>query len=181
LKYTVEVVRMKRASLSVSRLIGRYTLQGRNCHVSYCLCHSESYLILILMIIAVIICNRTGFWVSCGGDRPPLWSSGQSSWLQIQRSRVRYPVLIFWEVVGLERGPLSHVSTVEKLLGRNSSRSGRENREYGRGDPLRWPRDILYPQKLALTSLASGGRSVGIVRLLAKGTEFFFCGGDHEE
>jgi hypothetical protein len=35
----------------------------------------------------------------------PLWSSGQSSWLQIQRSRFdsgRYQ--IFW-VVGLERGP----------------------------------------------------------------------------
>jgi hypothetical protein len=24
--------------------------------------------------------------------------------------------------------------------------------EYGRGDPLRWPRNTLYPQKLALTS-----------------------------
>jgi hypothetical protein len=24
---------------------------------------------------------------------PPLWSSGQNSWLQIQRSRVRFPVL----------------------------------------------------------------------------------------
>jgi hypothetical protein len=33
----------------------------------------------------------------------------------------------------------------------------------GRGDPLRWPRDTLYPQKLALASLTSGGRSVGIV------------------
>jgi hypothetical protein len=44
---------------------------------------------------------------------------------------------IFWEVVGLERGPLSLVSTIEELLGRNSSGSGLENREYGRGDPLR--------------------------------------------
>jgi hypothetical protein len=35
----------------------------------------------------------------------------------------------------------------------------------GRGDPLRRPRDTLYPQKLALTSPTSGGRSVGIVRL----------------
>jgi hypothetical protein len=35
----------------------------------------------------------------------------------------------------------------------------------GRGDPLRWPRDTLYLQKLALASLTSGGRSVGIVRL----------------
>jgi hypothetical protein len=49
--------------------------------------------------------------------RPPLWSSGQSSWLQIQRSGFesrRY--LIFCEVVGLERGPLSLVSTIEELL-----------------------------------------------------------------
>jgi hypothetical protein len=36
---------------------------------------------------------------------------------------------------------------------------------YGRGDPMRWPRDTLYPQKLALASLTIGGRSVGIVRL----------------
>jgi hypothetical protein len=35
----------------------------------------------------------------------------------------------------------------------------------GPGDPLRWPRDTLYPQKLALASLTSGGCSVGIVRL----------------
>ena len=27
------------------------------------------------------------------GIRPPLWSSGQSFWLQIQRSRVRFPAL----------------------------------------------------------------------------------------
>jgi hypothetical protein len=32
------------------------------------------------------------------------------------------------------------------------------------GDSLRWPRDTLYPLKLALTSPTSGGRSVGIVR-----------------
>jgi hypothetical protein len=31
------------------------------------------------------------------------------------------------------------------------------------GDSLRWPRDILYPLKLALTSPTSGGRSVCIV------------------
>jgi hypothetical protein len=30
-----------------------------------------------------------------------------------------------------------------------------------RGDSLRWPRDNLYPLKLALTSPTSGGRSVG--------------------
>jgi hypothetical protein len=49
----------------------------------------------------------------------PLWSNDQSSWLQIQRSGFdswRYQ--IFSRVVGLERGPLSLVSTIEKLLGR---------------------------------------------------------------
>jgi hypothetical protein len=40
---------------------------------------------------------------------------------------------------------------------------------------LRWPRDILYPLKLALTSAESGGRSVDIVRLRTKATEFVFC------
>jgi hypothetical protein len=43
-----------------------------------------------------------------------------------------------------------------------------------RGVPLRRPRDTLYPQKLALTSLASGGRSVGIVRLRTKSHGVFF-------
>jgi hypothetical protein len=28
-----------------------------------------------------------------GNTKPPLWSSGQSLWLQIQRSRARFPVL----------------------------------------------------------------------------------------
>jgi hypothetical protein len=47
---------------------------------------------------------------------------------------------IFWKVVDLKRGPFSLVSTIEELLGRNNSGCGLENREYGRGDPLRWPR-----------------------------------------
>jgi hypothetical protein len=43
--------------------------------------------------------------------------------------------------VGLERGPLSLVSTIEELRGRKSSGSGLEIRENGRGDPSRSPRD----------------------------------------
>jgi hypothetical protein len=39
--------------------------------------------------------------------------------------------------VGLERGPLSLVSTIEELLGRESSGSGLEKRDYGRRDPPR--------------------------------------------
>jgi hypothetical protein len=39
---------------------------------------------------------------------------------------------------------------------------------------MRCPRDTLYPQKLALTSLTSGGRSVGIFCSQTKATEFSF-------
>jgi hypothetical protein len=58
---------------------------------------------------------------------PPLWSSGQSSWLQIRRPRVRFPGTKRFsdkknkkgkQVVGLERGSLSLVSTTEELLDR---------------------------------------------------------------
>jgi hypothetical protein len=54
---------------------------------------------------------------------------------------------IFWEVVGLKRGPLRLVNTTEELLVRKGSSSGLENREYGRRDTSRW-RDTLYPQKV---------------------------------
>jgi hypothetical protein len=70
--------------------------------------------------------------------------------------------------VGLERGPLSLVSTVEELLGRKSSGFGLENQYYGRRDPPRWPR---Y-SSLSVTNFADkGGRSVGIVRSRTKATE----------
>jgi hypothetical protein len=50
---------------------------------------------------------------------PVLWSGRQISWLQIQKSEFDYrPYQIFWQVVGLERGQLSIVSTIDELLGR---------------------------------------------------------------
>jgi hypothetical protein len=50
--------------------------------------------------------------------------------------------------------------------------AGLENRDYGRGDQLRWPRDPLYQLKLALTSPTGCGSSVGLVRLRTKTKEF---------
>jgi hypothetical protein len=83
------------------------------------------------------------------------------------------------QVVGLERGPLSLVSTTEELLDKKSSGSCLENREYAHRDPSRWPCGTLYPQKLATTSQRSSGRSVGIVRSRTQTMEFvcffFFC------
>jgi hypothetical protein len=74
--------------------------------------------------------------------------------------------------VGLERGPLSLVSTIEELLERKNGGSGLEieNTSVGirRADHV----TPLYPQKLALTSPTSGGGSVGIIRSRTKSTEF---------
>jgi hypothetical protein len=67
--------------------------------------------------------------------------------------------------VGLERGPLNLVSTIEELLERKSSGSGLEYQNYGRkGSTALTTRHLLYPQKLALTL------PVGIVRSRTKAT-----------
>jgi hypothetical protein len=66
------------------------------------------------------------------------------------------------------------VSTTVELLGRKSSGSGLEIREYGRRDPSRRPRGMLHSQKLELTSPTSGGLSVGIVPSRAQATKFSF-------
>jgi hypothetical protein len=79
--------------------------------------------------------------------------------------------------VGLERGPISLVSTIEELLGRKSSGSGLENREYGCTYPSCRPRGALYPQTLALTSPTSCGRSIDIVRSRTQGHGGFIFSG----
>jgi hypothetical protein len=79
---------------------------------------------------------------------------------------------IFWEIVGVERGPLSLIRITEELLEWKSSGSGLKTVINSRGNPLCWPRNTLYPQKLALTSPTSSGRFVSIVCLWTKATEF---------
>jgi hypothetical protein len=76
--------------------------------------------------------------------------------------------------VGLERGSLSLVSTIEELRERKSSGSGLQSGEYDCRDPPRWPRDTPLAQKLALTSPTSGDRSAGIIHSRTKATEFSF-------
>jgi hypothetical protein len=67
--------------------------------------------------------------------------------------------------VSLERGPLSLVSTTERLLESKSSGFGLETREYGRRDPP-------IRKMLVLTSPTGGGRSVDRVRSRTQATEF---------
>jgi hypothetical protein len=62
------------------------------------------------------VSSRAELTLYSGTLGPPLWSSGQNSWLQIQRSGFdsrRYE--IFWEVVGLQRGQITFVSITEEL------------------------------------------------------------------
>jgi hypothetical protein len=70
--------------------------------------------------------------------------------------------------VGLERGPLSLMSTIGELLERKSSGSGLESREYGRRDPSRRLRDTPlsaekvgtnFADKLRYSSLADRPQS----------------------
>jgi hypothetical protein len=104
--------------------------------------------------------------------RPPLWSSSQSSWLQIWRAGFRFPTLPEKKVVGLKRGTLSLVSTTEELLDRKVAAPvyKTENTAVVIGHA-----DHMAPsirKKLAITSPTSGGRSVGIVLLRTQTMEF---------
>jgi hypothetical protein len=101
---------------------------------------------------------------------PPLWSSGQSSWLRIQRSLVRLPALPdFLRSSGSGTGSTQPQlsSCLEEIVKAPVKKTV--------GNPLPWPRDTLYPQKLALISPRSGDRSVSIFRSRTKATEFVLC------
>jgi hypothetical protein len=62
--------------------------------------------------------------------------------------------------VGLERGPLILVSTIEEILERKSSGSGLENGEYGRRDPSLGPYGIPLSAKVG-TNFADKRWSLG--------------------
>jgi hypothetical protein len=108
-------------------------------------------------------------------SRPPLWSSGQSFWLQIRRpgfDSQHYQNKK--KVVGLERDTLVLVSTAEELLDRKVAAAvyKTENTAVGIRHADHVPSSIR--KMLAITSPTSGGLSVGIVRSRTQAMEFSF-------
>jgi hypothetical protein len=75
--------------------------------------------------------------------------------------------------VGLERGPLSLVSTTEELLDRKVPAPVWKSENTALG--IRYADHVpLYRQTLALILPTNGGRSVGIFRSRTQVTEFSF-------
>jgi hypothetical protein len=138
--------------------------------------HSDNaqYMLAICLSYNRILrnCPLQIIWNYMIKKRPPLWSSGQSSWLQIRRPR--FDSRHYQKKKSNESGTGS-TQPCEHNWGatwQKSSGSCLENREYGRRDPSRWPRGTLYPHKLAITSPTSSGRSVGIVCSWTQTMEF---------
>jgi hypothetical protein len=131
-----------------------YILYFKNCHGSRVHNNIHFYLQTEWNVGRVPVFVQRNY-VRMGQIWPPLWSSGQSSWLQIRKP-------------GFDS---RHYQ--EKKSSGSGTGSTQPRREYGRRDPSRWPRGTLYPQKLAITSPTRGGRSVCIVRSRTQIMEFF--------
>jgi hypothetical protein len=107
------------------------------------------------------------------------WPLRQSSWPQIERSRVWFPVLPdFLRSSGSgTRSTQPRQDNLGAILKKTTAPVWKIEIN-GRGDKLWWPCDTLYPQKLVPTSPTSGGRSVGVIRLRTTGHGicfFFHC------
>jgi hypothetical protein len=79
-------------------------------------------------------------------------------------ARDRFPAVPGKKVVGLERGPLSLVSTTEELVDRKVAAPVYKTENTAVGTRHADHVAPSFRKKLAITSPTSGGRSVGIVR-----------------
>ena len=104
-----------------------------------------------------------------------MWSTGQSFWLQIRRSRVRSPALPdLLSSSGSGTGSTQPREVKLRSYLNKKSRGSRFRKQRLMAVGTRCANHVtpLYPQKLPLTSPTGGGRSVGMVRSRTKATEF---------
>jgi hypothetical protein len=131
-----------------------------------------------MSLVSSFICGWCCIRNHSAVTRPPLWSSGQSFWLQIQRS-----------VLGSIPGA-SRFSEKQRVWNGVHSASWGQLRSYleeiiaapvrkietnDRGDPLRCPSKTLYPQKLALLRQQAAVARSAQFASGPKPRSFFFC------
>jgi hypothetical protein len=113
--------------------------------------------------------SYNSFWHSRRG--PPLWSSGQSSWLQILKSRVRFPALPhFLRSSGSGTGSTQpREDNWGATWMKKVAASVKKDELTAVGICCAEHATLSIRKKLTLTSPTSGGRSVGIVCLRTNG------------
>jgi hypothetical protein len=99
-----------------------------------------------------------------------LWSSGQNSWLQIQRSQVRFTALPdFLRSCGSGTGSTPHEDNWGATLMKSSSCGSGLKKTRFTADGIRCADHAtpLYSRKFVLTPSTSGSRTIRIVHLLS--------------
>jgi hypothetical protein len=152
-----ETVKIALGMYCVSYLL--YCMSGDDCIHKWNTETFRGIILLLLLLVAaaalVVITDPNYFyfllftlWYWYVGDMrgPPLWSSGQSFWLQTQRSRVRFSALPdFLSSSGPGTGSNQPREPREVIWGatliKEVAAPVYKTEINGRGDPLRWPRD----------------------------------------
>jgi hypothetical protein len=111
-------------------------------------------------------------------SRPRLRSSGHGSWLQIHRSGLDSRCYqIFWEVVGLERSPLSSWVQLRSCLKQKETALFQKREITTVEDPSRWLRYTALSAKFGtnfIKKLHSFGRYSSLCGLRPR-SSFCFC------
>jgi hypothetical protein len=88
----------------------------------------------------------------CADKKPPLWSSAKSSWLQIPRSRVRFPALPDFQISSVSgTGYIQPHEQFEELLEWKVVAPGLENRKLrSEGYIIWWHESIKYSESVRM-------------------------------